>query len=216
MAETLITYTEKVQREVDNFSNTAKLVIEQTIRDTYNEILSHTHSYLVGIQDTTVHIEVGYRVIDVPGFYRVEKIRFKPDGDTQYRPLEKLDHDEYMRREVSSTQKEPVRWYVTGKKIALDVPTSIPGDIYIEYYPRQSQLDGSIASVIPDDFTHVVLLGSIARFKAYEQLPDASEYYKQYKGSYGTMGVVGGALRQMMKELAASRPIGKLRLFGRK
>lgn len=79
----------------------------------------------------------------------------------------------------------------------------------------QDELTGSTASVIPDRFTRVLLMGAIARFKAYEGLPDANEYYKLFKGSFYGQGRLDGALGEMLMELSAKQPKPRPKLFGR-
>lgn len=213
---TLASYTALVQNEVDDASSRAKNVIEQGIKDTYQEILRFTAQYLAGTTEEDVVGTVSQRYVTPTNTYQdLKKVLWKTSGGTTYYDLEPMREKDYYEKYVNSSAGNPQHYYMDVNNIYFDIAPSTAGTVKVSGIVVQNELTGSQVSVIPDRFTQVLLLGSIARFKAYEGLEDAREYFKQYRGPYFEQGKVGGALRVMIDSYATLKPKARPKLWGR-
>jgi hypothetical protein len=212
--ETLATYKTMVQNEVDDYSARAGNVIERALKDTYQEILRYTAKDLVGTEQETKTGSTSNRYVTPSSFMSIEDVQWHDAGDTDYVQLKPITEEEYLKLYVNADSGTPSMWYANGSRIYFDKTPDTAGTALITYVPVQDELEGSTTSVIPDRFTQVLLLGSIARFKAYERLPDAREYEGLYAGPFYRQGRIEGALGSMMEELRTKGVTFKPKLWG--
>jgi hypothetical protein len=213
---TLLTYTTMVQNEVDDVSERAKTVIERAIKDTYQEMIRFTIDYLVGTTEEDVTATADQRYITPTNDYQdIKSVLYKPASVSTYNKLRRITESEYYRYYVNSSSSTPQKYYLNASDIYFDVAPEDAGTVRVVGVQVQDELAGNTASIIPDRFNSVIVQGGIARFKAYEGLPDANEYFNYYRGPYFEQGKIGGQLRNMIEELSARQPKSKIKLFGK-
>lgn len=213
---TLATYTASVQNEVDDNSTRAKNVIEQAVKDTYQEIIRFCIDELAGTTEESVTATADQRYVTPANTYQdLKSVLWKNTSSDDYWKLNRMTEEDYYEKYVNRDSGDPQFYYLNGGKIYFDVAPSTAGTVKISGVEVQDELTGSTVSIIPDRFTSVILLGSIARFKAYEGLQDANEYMNMYHGPYFEQGRVGGKLKYMMDELSTNQPVKRLKLFGK-
>jgi|GEM_PF-4639274 len=212
----LANYTNLVQNEVEDSSVRGKNVIDQAGKDTYQEILIHAARYLIAPTEEDITATPSQRYVDPVNVYsEIRKVLWKNASDDNFRVLDETTEDEYYERFVNADASTPSRYYIKANRIYFDMAPDNAGTCRVSGVEVQDELSGAVVSVIPDRFTRVMLLGMIARFKAYEGLPDALEYERLFRGPHGSQGVVKGALGDMLMDLAGKKPIKKPTLFGR-
>lgn len=212
---TLASYKTLVQSEVDDTSSKVGTVIERAIKDVYQEILLYTAKWLVGTSQETQAGSTSVRSVTPTAFMQVTDVQWKDAGETDYRQLDPIEEHEYLKKYVNTDTGRPTKWYVNGSKVYFDRIPDTVGTALITYIPVQDELTGDEVSIIPDRFTRVLLLGAIARVKAYERLPEATEYLRQYKGPFALQGRVEGELGAMILELGSNQRSKKLKFWGR-
>lgn len=193
-------YKEMVQVEVDDYSARAGNVIERAIKDTYQEIIRYTAKALVGTTQVQITATTSDRYITPSSFMSIEDVQWHDADKTTFTQLIPISEADYLKN-VNVDAGTPTGWYVNGLRIYFDKVPSTEGTALITYIPVQDELTGNNVSIIPERFTNVVLFGTIARFKAYERLPDANEYQNRYAGAFFAQGRVEGALGSMIEEL---------------
>ena len=211
--QTLANYTTKIQNEVDDSSARAKNVIERAIEDTYQEILRFTVEHLAGATEEDITATVDQRYVTPDNTYQdLKNVLWKSTLSSSYTELKRMTRDDYYNSYVNRDSSDPTAFYLNASDIYFDVAPSNAGTVKISGVETQDELG---TSIIPDRFTQVVLLGSIARFKAYEGLQDAREYFKLYRGPYFEQGKVGGALKTMIDDLTTRQPKSRPKLYGK-
>lgn len=213
---TLSTYRTLVQNEVGDQSARAQSVIDRALSDTYQEILLHTAKYLIGTVEEDVTASTSNRYITPTNTYsEVHHVLWHSATDTNFKELYPMKEEDYFAYYVNSDAGEPTRYYLKGNIVYFDLVPSSAGTVKVSGIEVQDELTGANVSVIPDRFTQVLVLGAIGRFKSYEGTADASEYLKQFKGSFWGQGRIDGALGNMIRELSNKRRVIRPRLFGR-
>ena len=196
---TLETYTLLVQNEVDDTSTRAKNVIEQAVKDTYQEILNYTLESLVGTTEEDITATADQRYVTPANSYQDIKNVLYATSST-YQALSRISEDTYYKTGVNRSSGTPLHYYLNGSNIYFDVAPADAGTVRVNGVEVQDELSGATVSVIPDRFTQVVVKGSVAHFKAYEGVQDAREYFKLYRGPYFEQGKIGGSLKWMMEQ----------------
>jgi len=197
----LATYTALVQTEVDDTSTRAKNVIEQAVKDTYQEILNYTVESLVGTSEEDVTATASQRYIETVNTYQdLKNVLYKSSAGTVYNYLTRISEQDYYKMNVNRDDSTPLHYYLNADKIYFDVSPVDAGTVKVNGVVVQDELTGSTVSVIPDRFTQVVVKGSVAHFKSYEGVQDAREYFKIYRGPYYEQGKIGGSLKWMMEQ----------------
>ena len=210
---TLATYTVLVQNEVDDTSTRAKNVIEQAIKDTYQEILNYTVEYLVGTTEEDVTATIDQRYISTANTYQdIKNVLYKSASSDTYNYLTRISEQDYYKTEINRDSSTPLHYYVNGTKIYFNVPCIDAGTVRVSGVEVQDELSGSTVSVIPDRFTQVLVKGAVAHFKAYEGVQDAREYFKIYRGPYFEQGRIGGSLKWMMEQTNTKEKPLKMKL----
>jgi len=193
MAETLLTYTTMVQNEVDDTSSSAKVVIQNNIKEIYQEILRLVGQHLIGTETETLTLTVGTRAYTPSDFIEIYSVHHR-DGTDDWKELIEMDKEEYLSRDVNAENGTPTKYFINGLKIELDRPSDKAGSLRVEEMVVPSIVNG--ASVIPSRFNNVVKLGACYRFFAYEKGAESENYYQWYQV----------ALRDMMLELSTRNP----------
>lgn len=205
-------YTKIVQDSVDDYSSRAGNVIEQQIKEKYQEILRYTAKWLVGTSQEVLTASTSVRYVTPSEFFQIKDVQYKTDNDyTQLTPIEEYD---YLQK-VNADAGTPTGWYVEGQKIYFDKIPNSAGSVLVTYIPAPEELVGTTTSLIPSRFTDVLVTGAIAGFKAYERLPDAREYESTYKGSFARQGRIEGILGSMIQELASNQRGKKIKFWNR-
>lgn len=213
---TLSTYRTMVQNEVGDVSARAQNVIDRALQDTYQVILLHTAKYLINPVEEDVTASTANRFVTPTNTYtEFQHILYKAVGDDNFRELKPIKEETYYSHWVNSDAAEPTGYYLKGNVVYFNTTPTTAGTVRISGLEAQDELSGSTVSVIPDRFTRVLVLGAIGRFKSYEGTPDASEYLKQFKGSFWGQGRIDGALGEMLMELSTKRRVIKPTFYGR-
>jgi hypothetical protein len=213
---TITTYRTMIQNEVGDTSARAQNVIDRAIQDTYQEILGFVGKYLVGTTEEDVTASTSNRYITPTNSYtEIEHVLWHSATDTDFKELKPIKEEDYYTWYVNSDAGEPTRYYVNGSKIYFDLVPSSAGTVKVSGRTVQDELTGTEVSLIPDRFTRALVLGAVGRFKSYEGTPDASEYLKQFKGSFWAQGRIDGALGDMIQELSHKQPITRPKFWGR-
>lgn len=197
----LASYTALVQTEVDDTSTRAKNVIEQAIKDAYQEILNYTLEYLVGTVEEEVTATINQRYIStVKSYQDVKNVMYKSATSDTYFYLTRMAEQDYYKTAVNRDPSTPLHYYLNGASIYFDAECIDAGTVLVNGLEVSDELTGSTVSVIPDRFTQVLVKGAVAHFKSYEGLQDAREYFKIYRGPYFEQGKIGGSLNWMMEQ----------------
>jgi len=213
---TLATYTTLVQTEAGDTSARAKSVIEQAIKDAYNEIINFTSEYLIGTTEESVTATVDQRYIETTNVYQdIKSVLYKSVSSDTYRNLYRSSEEDYYQYGVNRDSSTPLSWYLNALKIYFDAPAIDAGTVKISGVVVTDELTGTVTSIIPDRFTQVLVKGAVAHFKAYEGVQDAREYFKIYRGPYFEQGKVGGSLKWMMDQLNTRQKPLRMKIRGR-
>jgi len=213
---TLSTYRTLVQNEVGDVSSRAQNVIDRALADTYQEILLHAAKYLIAPTEEDVTATASQRYITPTSTYsEIQHVLYKASGDDNFYELKPIFESDYYQHYINSDSSDPRFYYIKAGRIYFEVAPDNAATIRVSGVEVQSELEGANVSVIPDRFTRVLILGAIARFKAYEGVPDASEYFKLFKGSFYGQGRIDGALGEMLMELSTKHPKPRPSFYGR-
>ena len=206
-------YKQIVQDSVDDYSARAGNVIEQQIKEKYQEVLRYTAKWLVGTETENITASTTNRYVTPSAFMQISDVQWKNTTDTDYTQLDIMDEKDYLKENVNTEAGRPSKWYLNGQKIYFDKTPDNAGSVLVTYIPVQAELVGTQISVIPDRFTDVLVTGAIAGFKAYERLPDAREYESQFSGSFSRQGRIEGILGAMIQELSGNKRISKIKFW---
>lgn len=175
--ETLASYTLKVQQEVDDTSTSAKAVIEQRIKETYQDILLTTRKYLVS-SVTTDRIATPSTAVYTPSEFEEITLHYK-ETDSDWVELKPISEREYLDRYLNDEAGTPHSYFLNDGNYQL-VPAPLnAGTIKETIMPITPVL--STSSIIPERYTNVVILGATYRFKAYEDNPSTNVYKNWYE-----------------------------------
>lgn len=202
---TRATYRTLIQGEVDDTSTASTTVVNNAIREGYQELISEIFPYIVG--DTSEEKAVtSSTVTPVSTYSKITSIHYKSVGGTTWgKPLERITEKEYLDKFLDDTTTTPTRYLQRGNNIILvGSPTS--GTLRIQGEVIFAELDDDTeVSLLPDRFSRVLVLFGIYRFKAYEDNPAANEYLSFYLDAKRTM------LQQLNIKAQPIRP----KLFGK-
>ena len=201
---TLATYTLRVQRLADDESDDRKDVIETMIQDRYQEIMSHAGHLLIESSDDIQLVPVANTGITTDTYYDTCKIFYRNVGDTNWKALKEMSRKEIL-DDQKLTTGEPRFFYRDGDKIKLFPEINQNVEVRIKGVKVPPRLEGSIVSVLPDRWRHVLIDGVMASFKLYQEKGYAPEYRKYFHGSFGNQGRLDGELAEMLRELGAEQ-----------
>lgn len=186
-------YRLSVQNEVDDQSTTAATVINNAIRETYQEVIEDAAPYVVGPTVEEVAV-TSATVSPTTNYEEITTVHYKnSDLWDSLTPMTEKQFTDYL----NDTSSEPVGYVVRGNNIILTgAPTA--GTLRIQGVSIKNELDDDTeTSLIPDRFSRVIVLGATYRFKAYEDNPAATEYFQWYMQ----------ARQKMMQQLTTKAPI---------
>lgn len=213
---TLASYKTLVQSEIDDTSTKTGTVIERAIKDTYQHMLLYVAKYLIAPIEEDVTATASQRYVNPANTYSEFRfVLWKEAGDDNFKTLTPISEEDYYAHYVNTDASSPSRYYIKANRVYFDVAPDNAGTVRISGVEVQDELESATTSVIPDRFTRTLLLGTIARVKAYERLPEATEYFKWYWGPFGSQGRIEGSLGEMIQELASKAPKPRIKLFGR-
>ena len=200
MAETLNTYSLKVQDEVDDHSTTAQTVISQDIKEIYQEIMLEAYQYLVNATYEDIPCVAGTQSYTPNDFTDIVGVMFLPAGSTSYKKLSVMSFQDYLDN-IDNSNGSPSKFVVQGSQVILDRPSDT-GTLRAFYLPVVAELTGT--SLIPDRFTNVVKVGAAYKYFAFDDNSKAVEY----KGLYEE------AKRNMMYQLSTKQATVITKLYG--
>lgn len=178
--QTLSTYTTMVQAEVDDASSGSRVVIQNSIKEIYQEILRDVAKFLVGTDTQTKTATAGVRTYTPDtDFIEIMAVHYKGAGESDYSKLEEMSQEDYLNYNVNDDNGTPTNYFINGLKIELNKPCEDAGTIRIEYVAVPEDVDTS--SLIPDRYNNVVKLGACYKFFAYEKGAESTEYYSWYQ-----------------------------------
>ena len=216
MAETLATYTTKVQADVDDTSTGSQSLVQQHIKEIYQDIMREAAQYLVG-SVTTDYVQTIGDTSQTPTnpFLELRKAYYKPVSGTTFPELDEITEQYYLDNHINNTSGTPTEFYINAGNIVFDRPCSDAGTLRLVTVDVVAELINGATSLIPDRYTEVVKVGAIWKFLAFEKDPAAVDYEIYYHGVPAEKGM-GGAKGTMLRELATrSKPV-KPTLFGKK
>lgn len=214
---TITTYKTTVQAEVADSSSRASTVIEEAIKQTYQEILTIAGEWLISVTEEDVTATIDQRYIETTSeFQDIDRVLWLSPTSSSYLSMGSISADDYYDRHINRDSGDPLHYYRTGAgtRVYFDVAPATAGTVKVVGRLVQNEISGAEVSVIPDRFANVLILGAVARFKAYEEKEDAREYYKQYRGPYYEQGKIGGALKHMLDELQTNETTVRPKLYG--
>ena len=143
----LATYTALVQTEVDDTSIRAKNVIEQAVKDTYQEILNFTVESLVGTSEEDVTATVSQRYIETVNTYQdLKNVLYKSATSDTYNYLTRISEQDYYKMNVNRDDSTPLHYYLNASKIYFDVSPIDAGTVKVNGVVVQDELTGNCAS----------------------------------------------------------------------
>lgn len=182
----LTTYRKQVQDEVDDYSDRAKTIIDQNIKETYQEILLKTARYISGTTSEQITTVSGTSTTTPTNTY--QEVLSVHNLNSNWDLLTQITRDEFLSLHINDSDGTPSRWYMNGSNIELSPAPSTAGTIRVEGVAEPTALSGStVTSVIPDRFENVVILGAVSRFLGYEKDPLSKDYYSRYQKAFRDM-----------------------------
>lgn len=174
---TLASYTTLCQQEVDDTSTSAKSVIEQRLKETYQDILLTMRKYLVS-SVTTDRTATPNTAVYTPSEFEELTLHYK-ETDSDWVQLKPISEREYLDKYINAEAGTPHSFFLNDGNYQL-VPAPInAGTIKETIMPITPAL--STSSIIPDRYTNVMILGATYRFKAYEDNPSTNVYKNWYE-----------------------------------
>lgn len=192
MADNLSSYTLLVQTEVDDTSTNATSLIQQYIKETYQEVLRSPAGKML-IAPTTTDTAVtpgtaGYT--PTTDWMELYGVLYKSAGQTSYNELKEMVKEDYQKYWINSASSTPMYFVQEGLGIRM-VPAPVDaGTLRTITLDVQAELT-SQDSIIPTRFQNVVKYGAAYRYKAFDDNPAAIEFESYYRK----------ALKDMLMEL---------------
>jgi hypothetical protein len=200
---TISDYKTLIQNEADDTSSRASAIIERAIKDVYQEIIRYCIEGLVSTSEEDITATIGTSEYTPSAFLDIKKVLWKPTNTTNYSILPQVKDEEYYNKFINRDNSTPAYYSINGNKIRLMPTPDEAGTLKVVYWAVQPELIGSQVSIIPDRFTNTMVLGSLARFMAYERLPDADNYKADYQQ----------AIAEMIRELGTKGENLKINIY---
>jgi hypothetical protein len=200
---TISDYKTLIQNEADDSSSRASAIIERAIKDVYQEIIRYCIEGLVSTSEEDITATIGTSEYTPSAFLDIKKVLWKPTNTTNYSILPQVKDDEYYNKFINRDNSTPAYYSINGNKIRLMPTPDEAGTLKVVYWAVQPELIGSQVSIIPARFTNTMILGSLARFMAYERLPDADNYKADYQQ----------AIAEMIRELGTKGENLKINIY---
>jgi hypothetical protein len=190
-------YRGLIQKEVDDTSTTNIPLINNIIREVYQEVASE-----IFVGDTYEEITVtGETITPTKTYQQIDGVHFKTDGD--YYQLRRITEQDYQEH-INDTPSTPLDYIVRGD--TLFVPGASTGTLRIQGVEVMEELDDdTTVSIVPARFSRVIILGGIYRFLGYEKDPAAENYRGWYEKAKRDMlqqlGVKGEVITPTLYDL---------------
>ena len=200
-------YIVLAQKEVNDSSTSSYEVFQNIVREIYQEVVREAAPYVTGSVSETLAAIVGTSGYTPTNSYTdIQAVHYKDPNTSDYNELEQITEEDYLSNHVNDSNSTPTKWLLRGGDVVVAPPPSSAGTIRIQGVVRSNELDDDAeVSIIPDDFSRVIVLGAVYRFLAHEKDIGARDYYNWYLT----------AKREMIRELATrTRPI-KPTLYGK-
>lgn len=200
MAESLATYTAKVQKEVDDSSAGSEALIQNDIKTTYQEVLRFAGRYLLG-SDTEDQTAVVGTASYTFSFQDIAAVLYRQVGG-DFVELDRITEQEYIDFHINADNGTPSKYYINGAGINLVPAPDDAGTVRMIFIPITADVDGT--SVIPSRFNDVMVYGASAKYLASDKDPAAVEYFELYDR----------AKKSMLLELAGRAGTFKPKFYG--
>lgn len=198
-------YTTLVQNECDDTSAGALTIIQQYVKETYQEVIRRVGKYLIAptVEDTPVSISDGTYTPTTPWMELIGAY-YKSAGGTNFSELKEISQEEYRDTYQNMTDGQPTHFVQEGTGIRIVPSPSDAGTLRTISIAVQAELTNGQVSIIPDRFEHVIKYGASYKYKAFDDNPAATEFERYYlKG-----------LSEMEQELSSRTVVKKPKLFG--
>jgi len=202
--DSLSTYTTLVQTEIDDASTGALPLVQQYIREIYQEILRKVGKSLIAstTTDTVVTpLTATYTPTTEP--MEIVSVFYHNADNTDFSKLSEITEDEYLDNWINADAGTPTLYYKKGLSVSL-VPAPVDaGTLRMVTIDVQPEL--TTTSIIPERYQQVVKNGATYKYKAWDDNPAATEFEGYYRRQ----------LRDMEMELDTKSGILKPSFFGK-
>lgn len=192
---TLATYTTLVQAEVDSASTSSTTVIEQYLKEIYQDIMQDVAEFLVGSTNQEFTATVGDGTVTPNAFIEVSDVQYKFVGGTTFQRVYPITKDEYLKQHINDPNATPAWYYVEAGNVEVVPAPSEAGTVRVEYRAVTPELESDVTSLIPDRYADVVKAGANYKFQAYDKDPSTLEAKALYEE----------AKRKMIRELSTKQ-----------
>lgn len=205
MAQTLETYTDLVQVEVDDTSTSTEGLLQEFIKEIYQEIMAFAAKYLATSTTADTVVTIGDAThVPTNEFYDILTVHYKQETSDNFNLLRQTTRENYLESHINDDDGTPTQYFIEGNTVHL-IPAPIDaGTLRVTSIDIQPEL--STTSIIPDRFTRVVVLGAAWRYKAWDDNPAATEYERYYKDAF----------KMMLDELTTKTKMVQPALFNRR
>jgi len=196
-----------IQKEVDDSSASASAVINNIIREVYQECVREIKPYISSNTSETQTVTVGTSsYTPTNDFTDIKEVLYKMSTSDDYNTLRQITREDYLKNHLNDSNGTPTYWSRDGANIVISPPPSDAGTLMIDGTIQFNEMDDdNETSLIPDDFSRVIVLGGVARFLAYEKDPAAVEYFQMFEK----------AKFQMLQELITKTEQVRPKLWGK-
>jgi hypothetical protein len=200
----LETYRNLVKNEFDDTSKRAEAVIDQAIKDVYQEIIRYNSKALLAVSEVDTTTSEGTKdYTPLSDYIDVLEVLYKESGD--YKELPRVRFERYAENYINRDNGTPECYAVQGRTFRLMPAPKEAGTLKILHTAPPDAITEDNTSIIPDRYEQVLIFGALARAFAYQLVPDADSYQRLYRT----------ALNEMVQEMGAQdEPIRPL-LYGR-
>lgn len=205
MAQTLETYTDLVQVEVDDTSTSTEGLLQEFIKEIYQEIMAFAAKYLATSTTADTVVTIGDAThVPTNEFYDILTVHYQQETSDNFNLLRQTTRENYLESHINDDDGTPTQYFIEGNTVHL-IPAPIDaGTLRVTSIDIQPEL--STTSIIPDRFTRVVVLGATWRYKAWDDNPAATEYERYYKDAF----------KMMLDELTTKTKMVQPALFNRR
>lgn len=175
-------YRTLIQNEVDDTSTAGENVINNIIREIYQEVVRVCNPYISSDTSETATATAGTGTFTPTNtFSHIRKVLYKQASSDDYMDLSPIGREDYFDNHINDSNGVPMYYHIDGANVVVSPPPADAGTLMIDGSIQVDELDDDVTvSLVPDDFSRVIVLGSVGRFLAYEKDPAATEYMAMY------------------------------------
>jgi hypothetical protein len=205
MADTLSTYTSLVQVEVDDTSTNATSLIQQYIKETYQEVVRAAARFLVAPTTTDTVVTIGDGTYTpTTEWMELYGAFYALQGTSTYNRLKEITKEEWLDNWVNAANGTPVKFVQDGLGIRVVPSPNDAGTLRLVTFDVLAELTTQ-DSIIPTRYQNVIKYGAAYRYKAFDDNPAAVEFEGYYRK----------ALQDMMLELSTKVRPRSPKFFGK-